>query len=824
MTEKTLNMAPLELIIESRSYCLEGQFDRAASLLCDFTVPEEWSDPEEHCSFLISKSYVGEFRGTWTESFVALRKALIISRENKLYSWELETHCRMATLFARRGDFKAALFHIDSGDALLALDISISPDSMLLWLTGKGGVLRFCNQVPKAEEALSRAIECARGVTPSWVIRALFASGEFFYRLSRLDRAQIVYDEVSCLLERSGEQTVFQPELMYRRGLMATKRGRLDQGLGFFQESLHLFEENMNSEGVGRCFMAIGSVQRLSGNNNAALEYYSQCRSLRRDTGDTLGYAQVLGEIATVFRNRGELEMALDCYTQSLEIRQRAGDKYSEALVLNDLAMVCRYRGDYGSAFSYYRQSLETKRRTGDLFGQALTLNEYSLALKDTGSYKEALEAVEEGLAIADKINAITLLIALINNKANIIFFFGDAEKALFLLKDNLKRIDRTGCGNEKQVTYGALADIYRSLGRYDEAWEVASLSADAAAENNSKRGAAFSHLQLALISADRGAPFAAIHDFTACRQIRETLEDAKGLVEVLWREATVQESVGNTSAALVAYRRAFSIADSCSFRRARLIARLGLLALEHSPSTLGNRIKEAECLLFTADELEFVDGLFWATYRLAHFYHKVGNSITALKFLSSAASHMNAGAWAGGKTTVNTTVEEFALDLVKDVTTMEEDFISHLMEIESSDTLDSLNCDDSSCERVLVCLTMPTPDLDELESSSPLSVISEYMAIDRAIVPKIISGGGSLVYQGWKRQFIAFTSDKTAAMFLSSLNPSDGYIGAREVCRHGKGCCSFDSTRRTAEFSTIEKSALARVLKKISAGIKNEK
>ena len=816
-----------ELISKSRQYCLFGEIDKVSSTFEEVLQCKD-TCIDSDCELLLIKSYISEFYGTWTEAFVTLRKVLVLARSLNQPSFEIEAHIKIAVIFSRRGNSDSALSHLNKADTVFSSASSVNDNSKLIWLLGKAVVLRYCNQFAKARETSTKAVNFSQSMDVNSNLLALFAKGELSYRSGCLAEAHGIYDKIAQIIKsaESASNKVLKAELMYRYGLVANKRGFIHEAIDYFNQAINLFQVLKSSEGTSRCLLAIGGCEKSAGNNNQALEHYCQCREIRREIGDTLGYAQVLGEIATLFRDRGELKMALDCYNQSLEVRRRAGDKYGESLVQNDMAMVYRYLGDYNSAFLCYKQSLETKRLRGDLYGQALTLNEHSLALKDTGAYDEAMVLVNKAIEIVEQIEASAILISLNNNKANLFHLLGNTGQALKMLKVSLRMIEETGCNRELQITYGALSDIYRSMGKFDMAIEATEHSATEAEKNNSLRGIAYSHLQRALISADRGIPFAALDHFSECRKIRETLEDSKGLVEVLWREATVLESIGNFSAALTSYRRSWSISEGCCFNRTKLIARLGLLALEATATTLNKKIAEAESLLFAADELEYIDGLFWANLRLTDFYEKAENYITAIKFLAASVDYLQKGVWSGGKTKQCKTLEEQGQNLICAAKEKQKHFISTISGFLAEDNV-SIDEDyvHEDKNRSIVCLSYFATETinktahektDKPTNTPALELINSFIDIDRKVISLLISSRGTLLYQFWNMQFILFPLQNAAHEFVEKINNKDDSSLAVTSTLKATCFCNSKNLTRQNKLTDNEHISLAKAYKKI--------
>jgi tetratricopeptide (TPR) repeat protein len=125
---------------------------------------------------------------------------------------------------------------------------------------------------------------------------------------------------------------------------------------------------------------------------------------LRRATGDGGGEAFTLNNIGLVYSELGEQQKALEYYSQSLPLTRAVGDHGGEAVALTNIGSVYSALGEQQKALEYYSQSLPLSRVVGDRTQEALTLYNMALAKRSQNNLTEALNDIESSLKIIENL------------------------------------------------------------------------------------------------------------------------------------------------------------------------------------------------------------------------------------------------------------------------------------------------------------------------------------------------------------------------------------------------------------------------------------
>ncbi|MDJ0690495.1 MAG: tetratricopeptide repeat protein [Xenococcaceae cyanobacterium MO_188.B32] len=115
----------------------------------------------------------------------------------------------------------------------------------------------------------------------------------------------------------------------------------------------------------------LGTVKRYLGKVDRTIELCNQSLGIFKEIGDRNGVANSLMGLGNAYDSLGEYQRAIDYYQQSLEIKQQIGDRQGVANSFNNLGNANYSLGEYQRAIEFYQQSLEIKQQIGDRNGEA---------------------------------------------------------------------------------------------------------------------------------------------------------------------------------------------------------------------------------------------------------------------------------------------------------------------------------------------------------------------------------------------------------------------------------------------------------------------
>ena len=191
-----------------------------------------------------------------------------------------------------------------------------------------------------------------------------------------------------------------------------------ERALGNYQKSKELMQSLNDKVGLAKIYNNIGIIYEVSGENDIALEHYYKSLDIWKgineqspDNPETKKIIALLyNNIGIANYKLGEIEKALEYYNKSLSISSEFKEKTSMSLSLHNIGIVHSMSENYDKALEYLFQSLEISRKAIDKQGIATSLNEIGDVYLKIKNYKKARKCFNEGLRIAEIIQANDLI------------------------------------------------------------------------------------------------------------------------------------------------------------------------------------------------------------------------------------------------------------------------------------------------------------------------------------------------------------------------------------------------------------------------------
>ena len=188
--------------------------------------------------------------------------------------------------------------------------------------------------------------------------------------------------------------------------LVSFGQGDYASGRAFYEESLAIWRQMGNREGIATLLGNLGFVAYCQGDDASGHALYEESLAIRREVGDKWGTALSLNNMGSVATRRGDYAKANVLLQESLDLWQQMGDKHHVAMVLTNLGLVACGQGDYRLARSFLRDSLAIRRDVGDNLGIPESLEGFAGLAAALGRARRAARLFGEAEALRERIGA----------------------------------------------------------------------------------------------------------------------------------------------------------------------------------------------------------------------------------------------------------------------------------------------------------------------------------------------------------------------------------------------------------------------------------
>jgi len=300
-----------------------------------------------------------------------------------------------------------------------------------------------------SRKALMMSVEndfaVGRGVSLSHV-------GIAYYHLDDLPRAMKLYEEAEAVLSKEEDVTAFLSMIVNNKGLIYYSWSMNSEALRCFEKSLDLIDPDKQPRDYIFCINNIASTIHNQENDSPRL-----------------------------------LELYSEAYV--IALKHRINDV--KGMISNNIAMRHLHISDSSQALFWAKKSLKYSLKCRSNKSLILSYNGLANVYLVTGNFLQARKKVESALVLAKEMKSINSLAEL--NRTLAKSYQNEPKKALQILKETLKILEKTDFIYHKSKTLYSLYELYKSEKRYKmalkyyEDWQKAKHEIDHAAFEREK-------------------------------------------------------------------------------------------------------------------------------------------------------------------------------------------------------------------------------------------------------------------------------------------------------------------------------------------------
>lgn len=221
-------------------------------------------------------------------------------------------------------------------------------------------------------------------------------AGDLFNAFGAVAAADAEWTRAAETARRRGDTDEYL-QVLAKRADAALGRGDYALCLDLASTIQQVSRETGNQRGTAAAERYLGVVARRRGKLDEALARQQHALDLYRSIGDAEQVARSLNDLATVQRDRGDLTAALEAALDALVIRKDSGIRVE--LGYRHLALLYRQIEDTAEARANFKRAFETAGSANPLT-YATLVGPWAALLNDTGEYESAQAAAAEALAI----------------------------------------------------------------------------------------------------------------------------------------------------------------------------------------------------------------------------------------------------------------------------------------------------------------------------------------------------------------------------------------------------------------------------------------
>ncbi|MBU2493578.1 MAG: tetratricopeptide repeat-containing sensor histidine kinase [Bacteroidetes bacterium] len=225
-----------------------------------------------------------------------------------------------------------------------------------------------------------------------------FDTGNYSGSLSAYNEALVICQLNSYLLKHG--------TLLNNIGIVHKFKGDYAEAIEYHLSALKIYENIKYNPGIAASLGNIGNVNESLNDYGKALQNYLRVLEISRELNDSVKIANSLMNIGVVYFSIDKKKEALSNFLTAYEIAAETDNGLIKSYCLNNIAYVQNDLGNYSESIKFYKKAYESSEDAGDKWGMANTLNNLASVYLSSSENQAALNSANDGLIIAEKINA----------------------------------------------------------------------------------------------------------------------------------------------------------------------------------------------------------------------------------------------------------------------------------------------------------------------------------------------------------------------------------------------------------------------------------
>ena len=258
----------------------------------------------------------------------------------------------------------------------------------LEWSLGSG-------EEVKARQAVSLRLAGALG--RFWAWRDYYSEGREWMETALSKGTKVANSGASA----STMTMSARAKTLYGAGLLAWAQGDHGRATTVYEESLALYQELEDKQGIANSLNGIGWLAGYQGDYSQSVALGEEALTLFRELDDKQGIARSLGFLGNLVLEQGDYERAIELGKESLALQQELGKNGWIILPTLILGRGAYLQGDYERAAELFEEHLELCRESEWKRGIAVMLFHLGAVVLRQGNYGRAAALFEESLTLS---------------------------------------------------------------------------------------------------------------------------------------------------------------------------------------------------------------------------------------------------------------------------------------------------------------------------------------------------------------------------------------------------------------------------------------
>lgn len=448
---------------------------------------------------------------------------------------------------------------------------------------------------------------------------------ELLLSLSEHYSIQKIADSAGFYIARSLEMAEKIGDLSFygraklEEGKIFLRKRDLENSILSLEAAKDYFHDAGDIDGIMKTNLTLGTHFQFARDIEKAISVIEESLELFSETDNNHLKAKVFYSLCGIFYSQNEKEKAIRYAKKSLEYRKLEQDSEKIAVTMNTLGGFYSSVANFDSSVVFYQGALEYYRELGNKRSTGITLNNLGNQYLQLGQYDEAIRYYEEATSLFKEIDFVRGIAATLTGMAVIYEGQKQFDAALSVYQEVLEYTRRGDNRNELANTLSNVAVTYSKL--LNDSLE------------NSYGPYYMDTIYIKRLKPQIEYGNQSVEYNLQALQIRQELENLRGVGITLTNLGSVYQSMGEFEKANIYFQEWFSLPEDTQERDTRVVIAIGMGRYAMYKSNYSQAISYFDQAYELAVEMNKKIYIQEATRNLADLYEKVEDYNNALKY-----------------------------------------------------------------------------------------------------------------------------------------------------------------------------------------------
>jgi signal transduction histidine kinase len=298
-------------------------------------------------------------------------------------------------------------------------------------------------------------------------MRSYLVLGRINELLNKKDLSDNYYDSALPIAETLGDNW-YKGEILFRKGVITNSRSEEIKALEYFNASLQAGRISGNFRVMGSAYSAMGTIFRVNGLYDRAIEYIINAKLNYEKAGFPEGNAWGSYILGRIYSDLKQQKKAMEHFQEALKfyLKQASqdGNNNGIAICYEQIGLLNIESGNFGEAHKYIENSLKIYSDDKSAYGISNSYKNFGIVEYSMGNYSAAEKYLNESLKIKNEIGDILSLPTIYEYLGLCLVGKGQTDAGLKSLKSGLKLAISN---NQKKIQlniYSKLTEVYLGI------------------------------------------------------------------------------------------------------------------------------------------------------------------------------------------------------------------------------------------------------------------------------------------------------------------------------------------------------------------------